>query len=64
MLRVVFDWVPSALDALLDEAGNMRCVVGGRGVEFSKEMYVHGAPGGYTRSIGIYNDDAFCDEAD
>lgn len=64
LLRVVFDCVPSALDALLDEAGNMRCVVGGRGVEFSKEMYVHGAPGGYTRSIGIYNDDAFCDEAD
>lgn len=64
LLRVVFDCVPSSLEAPLNEAENMRCVVGGRGVQFCKEMYVRGAPGGYTRSIGIYNDDAFCDEGD
>ncbi|QJI36399.1 hypothetical protein [Pseudomonas sp. ADAK13] len=64
LLRVVFDCVPGSLEAPLNEAGNMRCVVEGRGVQFSKEMYVRGAPGCYTRSIGIYNDDAFCDEAD
>ncbi|NVZ96752.1 hypothetical protein HX819_20775 [Pseudomonas sp. D6002] len=64
LLRVVFDCVPSSLEAPLNEAENMRCVVGGRGVQFCKEMYVRGAPGGYTRSIGIYNDDVFCDEGD
>lgn len=62
LLRVVFDTVPSILALPLMDAVNASFVVEGRGVLFSKEMYIHDSSGGYSRSIGIYNDGAFCDE--
>lgn len=62
LLRVVFDAVPSVLALPLIEAVETNFVVEGRGVLFSKELYIHDSSGGYSRSISIYNDGAFCDE--
>jgi len=62
LLRIVFDEVPSPLVLPLTQAEDVSCVVGNRGVLFSKDMYVGSAQGCYTRSMSIYNDERFCDE--
>ncbi|MFJ7144242.1 hypothetical protein [Pseudomonas protegens] len=62
LLRVIFGCVPEVLIFPLSNALDDDFVVGGRGVRFSKELYVHGASGGYSRSISIYNDETYFDE--
>ena len=62
LLRIVFDEVPSPLVLPLAQADDVSCVVGDRGVLFSKDMYVGSALGCYTRSMSVYNDERFCDE--
>jgi len=62
LLRVVFDCVPGILVFPLLNALDKDLVVEGRGVRFSKELYVHSACGGYSRSMSIYNDETYFDE--
>ncbi|MNI12145.1 hypothetical protein D3C73_653130 [compost metagenome] len=62
LLRVIFNYVPDVLNLPLSSAVDTDFSVEGRGVRFSKEMYIHGASGGYSRSMSVYNDETYFGE--
>lgn len=62
LLRVIFGGVPDSLVFPLLNALDNDLVVEGRGVRFSKELYIHSTSGGYSRSMSVYNDETYFKE--
>lgn len=62
LLRVIFGGVPDSLIFPLLNALDNDLVVEGRGVRFSKELYIHSTSGGYSRSMSVYNDETYFNE--
>lgn len=62
LLRVIFGGVPESLVCPLLNALDNDFFVEGRGVRFSKELYIHSTSGGYSRSMSVYNDETCFNE--